>query len=71
MNVQVERRAEALDRGHGSAAGISDPVPLGSATLEGQQSPDEDGEHGAAEPVVPGECVAEPVRESEDPLPDR
>lgn len=69
MDVQVERRSEALDRGHRSATPASDAAALGSAALERQERPDEDAEHGATELVVPGERVAEPVRKRQDPLP--
>jgi len=63
------RRAEALDRGHGSATRISDPTPLGSAALEGQERSDEDAEQGEAELVVPGERVTKAMRQSQNPLP--
>jgi hypothetical protein len=38
VHVQVERRPEALDRGHGSATRASDAAALGSEALEGQRA---------------------------------
>jgi hypothetical protein len=70
VEVQIERRPEALNRGHGAAAPTPDAAPSGSLALEAEEGTDEDGEHGAAELVVPGEHVAKAVREGEDPLPD-
>jgi hypothetical protein len=71
VDVQVQSRAEPLDCRDGATAPLPDASTLGSAALERQQRADEDAEYGAAEAVVPGEGVAEAVRQGENPLPDR
>lgn len=57
VDVQIERRAEALDRGHRAAAPTPDAATSGSEPLEAEQGADEDGEHRAAELVVPREST--------------
>jgi hypothetical protein len=67
MDVEVQRRPKSLDRRDSTTA---DAATLGSPALERQQGTDEDSEHGATELVVPGERVAEAVRQREHPLAD-
>ena len=56
VDVEVQRRPEALNRGHGPAAPAPNAAALSSAALERQERADEDAEHGAAKLVVPGDA---------------
>ena len=65
------RRAEALDRGHGTAAAVGNTGPPRATSLERQHRTDEHREHAPADSLVAGERVAQPVRRCEPPLPGR
>jgi hypothetical protein len=69
VDVEVEPAAEALDDGERASVAIRDAVLAGLAAIEVQERPDKDTEDGAAEAVVPGEQIAQPVGQAEDPLP--
>jgi len=71
VDVQVRRRAEALDRGDGATAAVGDAAPPRASPLEGQHRTNEHREHAPAERLVVGERVAQPARRGEHPLPDR
>jgi hypothetical protein len=51
---QLERRAEALDEGHGAGEWPGHPEPPGRPPLEGEERPDEEAQHVGEEPGIPG-----------------
>jgi hypothetical protein len=51
---QLERRAEALDEGHGAGEWPGHPEPPGRPALEGEERPDNEAEHLGEEPGIPG-----------------
>jgi hypothetical protein len=51
VDVEVQRRPEALDRGHGPAAPAPDAAARGSTALEAEESANEDPEDSSAELV--------------------
>jgi len=71
VHVGVQRGAEALDCRDGGAAPVCHAAPARPPALEAEHGADEHGEHGAAEPMVPRERVAQPVRQRQHPLADR
>jgi hypothetical protein len=68
--VDVDRAAESLNRGHGAGATIADAAPARASTFEGEKRAGVDGEHGAAEPMVPCQEIAQTVRQAQHPLAD-
>jgi len=68
VNVQLEPIPEALDYGHGSALSVAHAVSACPPAIEAEDGADGDAEHRAAERVVPGEPVAQAVRQREHPL---
>jgi len=64
----LEPAAEALDHRHGAAAPVAHAAAVGPAPVEAEDGADVDGKHGAAEPVVPGEEIAQAVGQREYPL---
>jgi hypothetical protein len=72
VNVQVERRAEALDEGDGAALlRANAPLPSRASAKLREQGTDEGAKHFARELRVVGAAVAECVGERENPLPHR
>jgi hypothetical protein len=71
VDVQVQRGAKALDDRHRPAAPPGRAL-LARATAErSEHGAHEDARDGAAERVVPGEHVSQPVRQAQHPLPHR
>jgi len=70
VDVEVQPAAEALDDGEGARVAIDHAVLPRLTTVEVQEGPDEDAEDRTAEAVVPGEEVAQTVREAQHPLAD-
>jgi hypothetical protein len=68
VHIQIERRAKALDRRHRTSGAVPNPAPLGTPTLEAEHGANEDGQHREAEMMIPGEGVAQAVRQGQDPL---
>ncbi len=58
---------EALDHGDGPALPVGDAVAGGGAAEPGEDAADEHGEHGAGEPGVKGELIAESEGQGEHP----
>ena len=71
MNIQLKTTSEALDDRHGPAAPVAHAVVARPATAEPEHRANVNGEHRAADLVIPGEKVAQAIRERRDPLPDR
>src|SRR5439155_7293385 len=61
---------KALEHRHGAAAPYAHAAAACPATIEAQDGADVNGEHGAAEPVIVGEEVAQAVGQREYPLAD-
>jgi hypothetical protein len=55
VDVQVERSTEALDEREAPAPALADTEPACLPALEAQEGLDGDGEHGAAQAMIPGE----------------
>jgi hypothetical protein len=51
---QLQRRAEALDEGHGAGEWARHPEPPRRPALEGEERPGEEAEHHGEEPAIPG-----------------
>jgi len=72
MEIEIHRRAKALDEGDRAALLGSNPPVLSAAPAQlGEKGPHEGAEHLARELRVVGAAVAERVRKREHPLPDR
>ena len=67
----VERRAEALDEGHGAGEWAGHPAPPRRPALEGEERPDEEAQHQGEEPGIPGQTEAHRHGQRERPLPVR
>ena len=59
-----------MDDGDAPGLPIADSPPARLRALEAKERPHVDAERGPAERLIPGEQVAQAVREAEDPLPD-
>jgi hypothetical protein len=70
MDVGIQRRPTALDRGHGPAA-AADSVHARPAALGAEHRAHEDAQHGAAQTVIVGQRVAQPMRQRQHPLAHR
>jgi hypothetical protein len=70
MDVELDAAPKALNRRHRPAAPIDDTPSPPAPALEAEERPGVDREHGAAEGVVPGQAIAERVRQREHPLAD-
>lgn len=72
VDVQIERRAEALDEADGAALlRANAPLPPRAPAQLREQGPDEGAQHLAREPRVVGAAVTEWVGQREHPLTDR
>ena len=72
VQVQVQRRAEALEEGDRAALlRAHAPVPANAPPQLGEQRAQEGAEHFARELAIVGAAVAKRVRKREHPLPDR
>jgi hypothetical protein len=69
MDVGVERRSAPLNGGYGTTAAV-DPLLARPAPLEGEHGAHEHGQHGAAETMIVGDPIAQPVRQGQHPLAD-
>ena len=71
VQVQIERRPEALDEGDRSALlGANIPLPPHTPAKLREQGADEGAQDFAREPRVVGAAIAERIRERENPLPN-
>ena len=68
VDAEVQRAAEALDRGDAAGPASFDSATRGAPTLEAEDGAQEDGEDRSGELVVPGAAPAEPEGEAQDPL---
>lgn len=68
--VQLEAPAKPLDRGDRATAAVTNAAVTPAPALEAEECTRVNGEHGATENVIPGEAVAERVRQGEHPLAD-
>ena len=69
VQIQIQGRSKALDEGDGPAPPVRHALFLAGAPLqETEHRPDEDSDHRAAQRVIPGEHVANPMRQAQDPL---
>jgi hypothetical protein len=72
MDIQIERRPEALDDDDGAAAPVHYPVRVaGPPPEEPKDRAHEDPDHRPTQGMVPGEPVADARGQRQDPLPDR
>jgi len=72
VQVEVQRRAEALDEGDGAALlGAKIPLPACAPAQLGEERADEGAQNFARELRIVGAAVAERVRERQHPMPDR
>ena len=70
VEVNVHRPAEALHARHHAGLSAREPLAPRLAAIRAPERTHEDVQHRAAEPVVVGESVAQPVRDREHPLSD-
>jgi hypothetical protein len=68
VDVDVQRKSKALDGRDRTPGAAGNPAPLGTAALEAEQGANECAQHRAAETMIPGEGVPQPVRQGQDPL---
>ena len=71
MDVGVQGRPKALDGRDRAPGAIGNPAPLGPAPLEAEHGAHEDAQHRAAQLMIPGERIAQPVRQRQHPLAHR
>src|SRR6266404_4790 len=71
MNVEIEAASKPLNRGDGARLRVVDPCAARAATVEAAERPRIDGEHLAAELMVPRQEIAQPERQAQHPLPHR
>ena len=72
VNIQVERRAEALDESNRAALlGPDSPLPLHPPSKLREQGSEEGAKHGARELRVVGTAVTEGIGQRKHPLPNR
>lgn len=69
VHVEIERRPEALQDGHGPGAPIADAGAPGSTTQPTSNRPRVHGHDGTTERMIPGQQVPQPRRQREHPLP--
>jgi site-specific recombinase XerC len=70
VDVEIERATEPLDDDHGAAPPVDDALAAGALAQEPEDRPHGDAGHGPTQCVVPGQQVPQPMRQTEDPLPD-
>ena len=68
MYVEIHRSAKALDDDHRPAPAVPDPSLTRPVAQEAEHRPHARADHRAAQVVVPGESVAQAMREAQDPL---
>src|SRR5262245_47318534 len=71
VDVQIHGAAETLEDGDAAALGCGHPAVSGPAAQVSLDCSMEDSRHGATQIVAPCEEIANPVRQRQDPLPDR
>ena len=71
VHVELEARAKALDHRHRAGVAVGPPGAPRPPAIPAEHGPHEHPDDGPTERVVEGEPVAQPVRDGEDPLPDR
>jgi hypothetical protein len=70
VNVEIQRPTEALHDDHGPAATIDDAVTVCAAPQEPEHRPHGHAADHPAQVVFPCQQVAQPMRQTEDPLTD-
>jgi hypothetical protein len=70
VHVELEARAKPLNDGHRAGMAVGPAGTACPSAVPAEHGPHEHPDDGPAERVVEGEAVAQPVRYSEDPLPD-
>ena len=68
MYVQIQRAAKTLNNGHRAAAPVHDPGRPRLAPQEAEHRARERPHHRAAQVVIPGQPVAQAMRQAQDPL---
>jgi hypothetical protein len=71
VEVEVEAAAEALDHGDRPRLAVADPVGAGGARVEGEERASIHAQHRAAQGVIPGQAVAQAIRQRQHPLAHR
>jgi hypothetical protein len=71
VNVQLQSTAKALDHGHRASLAVLGATRTRGPRVEGEQRPGMHAQHRAAQRVIPGEAVAQAIRERQPPLADR
>jgi hypothetical protein len=71
VDIEIQRTAEALHDRHRAIAAIRDALSPGAASQEPEHHPQRDADDSATQRVIPGEQVAQPMRQAQDPLSDR
>ena len=71
MHVEVQRRAEALDDGHGTTAAVGHATTTGIAAEPAEHCAHVDGHDRPTEFVIPRQHVPNARRQTQDPWPDR
>ena len=64
----IQRRPKPLDGRDGTSGTVKNPGPRGPAAFEAEHGANEYRQHRAAETMIPGEGVAQPVRQRQHPL---
>ena len=68
VNIQLEPAAEALNRCHRAGPAVLDAVRTRGAGVEGEQRTEIHAQHRAAQGVIPGQAVAQTIRQRQHPL---
>jgi hypothetical protein len=71
VHVQVQRAAEPLNDGHGTAAAAHHTGVPGPTTQKAEHHPERDADNRPTEMVVPRQLIAQPIGQTQDPLSDR
>ena len=71
MEIRVQRPARALQHRHAAGAAPPHTTPAGAPGVEAEQHARVHPQHRAAQPVIPRQLVAQPIRHRQHPLPHR
>jgi hypothetical protein len=71
VDVEIESATEALNDHHGAAPAVDDAITSCATPQEPEYCAHCDAGHGPTQLVIPRQQVPQPMRQTEDPLPDR
>jgi hypothetical protein len=71
MNVEIQRATKALNDGDRTAPAVGDAVTPRAAAQESEHRPEIHRHDRQTEIVIPGEEIAQPMRQAQDPLANR